>query len=162
MQFLIYVLITLHVAVCLLLVLVVLMQLPRSEGLGAAFGGAMTENIFGAQTTHVLAKFTVWLGVAFFVITLALAMAYSRLGTGKSKITEELAATQAAAASATPEATPAATPGATATPAAVAAPAPEATPAATPTEAAAPVEAATPAAVETTAPEATPAATATP
>ena len=67
------ILLVLHVIVCLLLVLVVLMQLPRSEGLGAAFGGAVTENIFGAQTTHVLSKFTVWLGAAFFAITLLLA-----------------------------------------------------------------------------------------
>ena len=77
------ILLVLHVIVCLLLVLVVLMQLPRSEGLGAAFGGAVTENIFGAQTTHVLAKFTVWLGVAFFAITLALAIAYSHEGAGE-------------------------------------------------------------------------------
>jgi len=86
-------LLTLHVAVCLLLVLVVLMQLPRSEGLGAAFGGGMTENIFGAQTTHVLARFTVWLGVAFFVLTLLLAVAYARADSAKgSKVQEELMA----------------------------------------------------------------------
>ena len=35
------ILLALHVIVCLLLVLVVLMQLPRSEGLGAAFGGTL-------------------------------------------------------------------------------------------------------------------------
>lgn len=86
-------LLTLHVAVCLLLVLVVLMQLPRSEGLGAAFGGGMTENIFGAQTTHVLARFTVWLGVAFFVLTLLLAVAYAKADSAKgSKVQQELMA----------------------------------------------------------------------
>jgi len=77
MWLIIPVLIVLHVVVCLLLVGAILMQLPRSEGLGAAFGGGMTENLFGAQTTHVLAKLTVWLGVSFFVITLFLAMAYA-------------------------------------------------------------------------------------
>ena len=90
MWFLVPALLTLHVIVSILMVLVVLMQLPRSEGLGAAFGGAVTENIFGAQTTHVLAKFTVWLGVAFFVITLLLAIAYSRRDAGKSAIQREL------------------------------------------------------------------------
>ena len=50
-------LLTLHIIVCLLLVLVVLMQLPRSEGLGAAFGGATAENIFGAQTTQRAKKY---------------------------------------------------------------------------------------------------------
>ncbi len=84
-------LLTLHVAVCFLLVLIVLMQLPRSEGLGAAFGGAVTENIFGAQTTHVLARFTVWFGVAFFALTLLLAVAYSRKNSAKaSKVQQEL------------------------------------------------------------------------
>ena len=84
------ILLALHVIVCLLLVLVVLMQLPRSEGLGAAFGGTVTDNIFGAQTTHVLAKFTVWLGVAFFAITLMLAIAYSRRESGRTRIQQEL------------------------------------------------------------------------
>ncbi len=54
------------VLVALLMVLVILMQRPKSEGLGAAFGGAVTENIFGAQTTNVLVKFTAWLASIFF------------------------------------------------------------------------------------------------
>lgn len=90
MWFIIPALLTIHIAICLLLVLIVLMQLPRSEGLGAAFGGSVTENIFGAQTTHVLARFTVWLGVAFFVVTLALSIAYSKKASGKSAIQREL------------------------------------------------------------------------
>lgn len=102
------ILLVLHVIVCLLLVLVVLMQLPRSEGLGAAFGGAVTENIFGAQTTHVLSKFTVWLGAAFFAITLLLAIAYSHRASGRTKIQQELLDSAPAAAS-LPAATPAPT-----------------------------------------------------
>ena len=119
------ILLTLHVIVCLLLVLVVLMQLPRSEGLGAAFGGTVTDNIFGAQTTHVLAKFTVWLGVAFFAITLMLAIAYSRRESGRTRVQQELLNAAVPAASATAPA-----PAATATPAA--SPAEVATPAASP------------------------------
>ena len=108
MWLLLPILLVLHVVVCLLLVLVVLMQLPRSEGLGAAFGGAVTENIFGAQTTHVLAKFTVWLGVAFFVITMLLAIAYSRRDVGRSGIQRELLNSAAPAASPSPTSSPAA------------------------------------------------------
>jgi preprotein translocase subunit SecG len=107
MWLLLPILLVLHVVVCLLLVLVVLMQLPRSEGLGAAFGGAVTENIFGAQTTHVLAKFTVWLGVAFFAITLLLAIAYSRRDVGRSEIQRELLNSAAPAVSPSPTSTPA-------------------------------------------------------
>lgn len=107
MHILLYFLLTLHVLVCLLMVLVVLMQRPRNEGLGAAFGSGMTENIFGAQTTHVLAKFTTWLGGAFFLLTLALAVVYSHLYSGNTKIGQELMSMPAAA---TPTPAPAASP----------------------------------------------------
>ncbi|MEI6072202.1 MAG: preprotein translocase subunit SecG [Verrucomicrobiae bacterium] len=84
------VLITAHVLICLLIVLVVLMQRPRSEGLGAAFGGGMTENMFGAQTTNVLVKFTSWLAVSFFAITLLLSIITAKNAGGKTAIQESL------------------------------------------------------------------------
>ncbi len=80
MQILLYLLLSVHVIMSILMILVTLMQRPRSEGLGAAFGGGMTDNIFGAQTTNVLSKFTTWLGGLFFVVTLVLAMLYARIG----------------------------------------------------------------------------------
>lgn len=92
MSVLIPILITFHVLVCLLMIGVVLMQRPKNEGLGAAFGGGMTENIFGAQTTHVLQKFTVWLGIVFFALTLLLAIIYAKRGTGETAIQKELLA----------------------------------------------------------------------
>ena len=112
MSILINVLIAFHVLICLLMVVVVLMQRPKNEGLGAAFGGGMTENIFGAQTTHVLQKFTVWLGIVFFALTLLLAILYAKRGTGETAIQKELLsqpvpaapAEPAPAASETPEA----------------------------------------------------------
>ena len=127
MWLLLPILLVLHVVVCLLLVLVVLMQLPRSEGLGAAFGGTVTENIFGAQTTHVLAKFTVWLGVAFFAITLMLAVAYSHRAVGRSQIQRELlnSAVPAASPSPTSSPVPASSSDATAPAPAVSAPTPQ-------------------------------------
>ena len=60
--------------VCLLMVLIVLMQKPKQEGLGAAFGGGVTDQMFGAQTSNVLQKATVTLAIIFFVITLLLAV----------------------------------------------------------------------------------------
>jgi preprotein translocase subunit SecG len=116
MDILLYFLLTLHILVCVLMVLVVLMQRPRSEGLGAAFGSGMTDNIFGAQTTHVLAKFTTWLGGAFFVLTLALAMLYSHLNSGDSVIQKDVRAIAAKETAATASPSPA--PAATAVPAA--------------------------------------------
>ncbi|MEX1111443.1 MAG: preprotein translocase subunit SecG [Chthoniobacterales bacterium] len=102
MSILINVLIAFHVLICLLMVGAVLMQRPKNEGLGAAFGGGMTENIFGAQTTHVLQKFTVWLGIVFFALTLVLAMLYAKRGTGETVIQKELLSQPLPAAAATP------------------------------------------------------------
>ena len=120
MSILINILIAFHVLVCMLMVGVVLMQRPKNEGLGAAFGGGMTENIFGAQTTHVLQKFTVWLGVVFFALTLLLAILYAKRGTGETVIQRELLNQPVPQAAASPApsaavATPAASPVAAAT-----------------------------------------------
>jgi len=85
------------VLVALLMVLVILMQRPKSEGLGAAFGGAVTENIFGAQTTNVLVKFTGWLAGIFFAVTFALSILYAHRSTaGESALRRELMKSQAA------------------------------------------------------------------
>ena len=42
--------------VCLLMTLLILMQRPKQEGLGAAFGGGVTDQVFGASTTNVLPR----------------------------------------------------------------------------------------------------------
>jgi preprotein translocase subunit SecG len=80
----------LFVLVSLLMVLVILMQRPKSEGLGAAFGAGVTENIFGAQTTNVLVKFTAWLAGIFFALTLALSILNAHKGTANSAFRREL------------------------------------------------------------------------
>lgn len=67
-------LLVIHVIICLLLALVVLMQRPKQEGLGAAFGSGLTDQAFGARTTDVLQKGTVYLGTLFFVVTIVLAI----------------------------------------------------------------------------------------
>src|SRR6201986_1413365 len=69
--------------VCVLLTLVVLMQRPKNEGLGAAFGSGVTENIFGAQTATVLTKTTVYLGCSFFGVTLLLTVLTARQSAGR-------------------------------------------------------------------------------
>lgn len=111
MPILLYSLLAIHVIMCALMILVTLMQRPRSEGLGAAFGGGMTDNMFGAQTTNVLAKFTTWLGGLFFVVTLVLAMLYARAGSGgDTKIQQELKNLPAPAAATVPAASEAVAP----------------------------------------------------
>ncbi len=85
MPILINILTIFEVIVCILLSLLVLMQRPRQEGLGAAFGSGVTDQMFGAQTTNVLQRGSVYLGVALFVLTFALAILSSRLDNGDAK-----------------------------------------------------------------------------
>ncbi len=67
-------LLVLFVVICLLMTLMILMQRPKQEGLGAAFGGGMTDQMFGARTTNVLQRGTVWFATLFFVLALTLAV----------------------------------------------------------------------------------------
>jgi preprotein translocase subunit SecG len=106
MSILITVLLVLFVLVAVLMIFVILMQRPKSEGLGAAFGGGVTENIFGAQTTNVLVKFTGWLAGAFFALTFALSVLYAHRTNTPSGLRQELMKTEGNAA-----ALPAAQPG---------------------------------------------------
>ncbi len=82
-------LIVLLVLVALLLLLLILMQRPRQEGLGASFGGNITESVFGAQASNVLEKGTVWLTVLFFILTITIAAIYSRQ-TGAGSLQQKL------------------------------------------------------------------------
>ena len=92
----------LFVLVAALMVFVILMQRPKSEGLGAAFGGGVTENIFGAQTTNVLVKFTTWLAGIFFALTFALSVLYAHHSVASSAFRRELMKTQPAQTSPAP------------------------------------------------------------
>jgi preprotein translocase subunit SecG len=135
MSILINLLLGVFVVVCILLVLIILMQRPKSEGLGAAFGASVTENIFGAQTTNVLTKITGWLAGIFFVLTFALAVLYAHKSASQSALRRELARTQASPAPTAPAAVspspattqvspaPVASPGAASAPASTAPPA---------------------------------------
>jgi preprotein translocase subunit SecG len=104
MDLLTNILIGVYVFDALLMMLVILMQRPKSEGLGAAFGGGVTENIFGAQTTNVLTKVTGWLAAIFFLLTFILSILYAHKNAPSSNLTRELTkgATPAPVASATP------------------------------------------------------------
>lgn len=105
----------LFVCVALLMLLVILMQRPKSEGLGAAFGGGVTENIFGAQTTNVLTKITGWLAAFFFILTFVLSILYAHKNNSTSTLSERVkagAVPVTTLASPTPGATPAVAAGA--------------------------------------------------
>ncbi len=122
-----------QVLVALFLIILVLMQKSKDQGVGAAFGGATTEAVFGAGTTTALVRMTIWCACIFLGTSLLLAVLHAhRSGeTGKSLMQRAIETAPAAPASQVPalpkpESLPAPAP-------APAAPATPATPAPTPT-----------------------------
>ena len=98
----------LFVVVCFLMTLIVLMQRPKQEGLGAAFGGGMTDQVFGASTTSVLQKGTIFLGSMFFLLSLILAVLVGQQNKQRrtvtdKELTEQTSQTPVVAAEKTPE-----------------------------------------------------------
>jgi preprotein translocase subunit SecG len=94
---------TVFAIVCVLLILVVLMQRSKQDGLGAAFGSSITDSVFGAQTSTILTKFTAWLIVLFFILSIGLSYLYGQRGRSVSAVQKELTAPVAPA---TPVVTP--------------------------------------------------------
>jgi len=72
LTFLWYLLMTVEVLLALLLVLVILLQRSREDGLGLAFGSAMGESLFGTQASTILTKATVVMTILFLLNTIAL------------------------------------------------------------------------------------------
>jgi preprotein translocase subunit SecG len=110
MAILLNLLLVLFVIVALLMVFVILMQRPKSEGLGAAFGGGVTENLFGAQTTNVLTKATGWLAGLFFLLTFVLSILYARQSSTGSGLRKQLEQAAPPSEAAMPAAVPGAPP----------------------------------------------------
>jgi len=103
------VLLVVFVFVCLLLILVVLMQRSKQDGLGAAFGGGLTETVFGAQTSSILIRFTSWLIAIFFILAVALAYLYghqSRQASALSRLLHPVVPVPAETAPAVPAVAP--------------------------------------------------------
>ena len=65
------------IIITLFMMLVILMQRPNTNaGMGAAFGGGVTESTFGAETTNVLTRATKWSAGGFFLVAIVLYMLY--------------------------------------------------------------------------------------
>src|SRR5213082_2872566 len=60
------------ILISLFLVMVVLMQKSKDGGMGAALGGGAAEAAFGADTSNVLSKSTIYAAVLFFVLAFML------------------------------------------------------------------------------------------
>lgn len=67
-----------HVVVALFMIILVLMQKSKDQGVGAAFGGGVTETVFGAGTTTALVRMTIWCAGIFLAGSLVLTTLHSR------------------------------------------------------------------------------------
>jgi preprotein translocase subunit SecG len=70
-----FVLITLHVLICGLLIIVVLLQSGEAADLAGAFGGAGSQTAFGPRgAATFLSKATTWCAIMFMLTSMALTM----------------------------------------------------------------------------------------
>ena len=70
-----FVLVTLHILVCLLLIFVIMLQSGSAADLAGAFGGAGSQTAFGPRgAATFLTKATTWCAVVFMMSSLALSL----------------------------------------------------------------------------------------
>lgn len=68
-------LVTLHIAVCLILVLVIMLQSGSAADLAGAFGGAGSQTAFGPRgAATLLSKATTWCAIIFMLTSLTLSV----------------------------------------------------------------------------------------
>ncbi|HKS81807.1 MAG TPA: preprotein translocase subunit SecG [Candidatus Acidoferrales bacterium] len=68
-------LVTLHIAVCFVLIIVIMLQSGNAADLAGAFGGAGSQTAFGPRgAATFLSKATTWCAVVFMMTSLALAV----------------------------------------------------------------------------------------
>jgi preprotein translocase subunit SecG len=88
MQILFWFVIFVHVAVCLFLVGVVLIQQGRSADLAGAFGGQGSQTAFGPRAAaNVLTRLTTWSAIIFMCTSIGLVVLYQR-STGTHSVLE--------------------------------------------------------------------------
>jgi preprotein translocase subunit SecG len=85
------VLIVFHVLLAAALIAVVLVQRGPGATMGAAFGSGASGTVFGSRgAAGFLTKLTSWLGVAFFAVSLTMAVMVARSGNIGAQQTEDV------------------------------------------------------------------------
>ncbi len=75
----VYLLVVIHVIVCLFLIGVILIQQGKSADLAGAFGGQGSQTAFGPRgAANLLTKLTAWAAVLFMLVSIALTILLSR------------------------------------------------------------------------------------
>lgn len=86
MSILISVLLLVEVLAAFLLIVVILAQKSKDQGLGMAFGGGMGESLFGSRAGNVLTRMTITLAVVFMLTTITLGILFSRGATAGGSV----------------------------------------------------------------------------
>jgi preprotein translocase subunit SecG len=90
-----WVLVTLHVAVCFVLVIVIMLQSGSAADLAGAFGGAGSQTAFGPRgAATFLSRATTWCAIVFMLTSLALSVRRAPVGTTIGSLLEETNPTQ--------------------------------------------------------------------
>jgi len=88
-----FILVTLHVAVCFVLVIVIMLQSGSAADLAGAFGGAGSQTAFGPRgAATFLSRATTWCAIVFMMTSLTLSV--KRAPTGAAGIGSILEQTQ--------------------------------------------------------------------
>ena len=75
----VYLLVVIHVVVCLFLIGVVLLQQGKSADLAGAFGGQGSQTAFGPRgAANLLTKLTTWSAILFMVVSISLTVLLAR------------------------------------------------------------------------------------
>ncbi len=86
MTFIYFFTIFIFIILCALLCFVILIQESKSTGLGASFGGDVSDSLFGTATADVLKKFTAWLAAIFLISCVLLSLWTAALGGVKKDV----------------------------------------------------------------------------
>ncbi len=89
-----YLITTVHIIVCMFLIIVVLLQSGKSGDIAAAFGGQGSQTAFGPRgAATALSKATTWSAIIFMVTSITLSVFASRRS-GPSSVLQGLKPSQ--------------------------------------------------------------------
>ena len=80
-----YLLLVIHVIVCVFLVIVVLLQQGKSADLAGAFGGQGSQTAFGPRgAANLLTRLTTWCAIIFMITSIGLTILMQKRAGGHS------------------------------------------------------------------------------
>ena len=107
-----WILITLHVMICFLLIIVVLLQSGKAADLAGAFGGAGSQTAFGPRgAANFLSRATTWCAIMFMATSMVLVLRQSNAPGSLGSIFERMGSKPAPAQQKPATSTPSPAPG---------------------------------------------------